>query len=61
MSLFTPTYFASISIILVMIASFQSLHDITEFERHKAKMTYLSAIYFILFAMFVQMTNAKSP
>ena len=60
MSLFTPTYFATISIILIIIASFRSLHDVTEYERHKAKMTHLSAIYWLLFAMFVQMTYAKS-
>ena len=50
-------YFALFSLLMFVTATFQSLHDIQPYERHRAITTYLSAIFFMIFAMYLKMAD----
>lgn len=50
-------YYVLFALFLIILASFQSLADSTPYERHRAITTYLSAIFFMMFAMFLKMGN----
>jgi len=50
-------YFALFSLLMFIIATFQSLHDIQPYERQRAITTYLSAIFFMIFAMYLKMAD----
>jgi len=50
-------YMAIFSLLMFIIASFQSLRDVQPYERHRAITTYLSAIFFMIYAIYLKMAD----